>query len=90
MRRRAYESLGSLLRMCFAREPSAADLYTMLGYNVSVPPSVPQALFSRVLDNDDLLMPEAGHAPFWDAAASFNRRLGAFCEEVVRGELIRA
>ena len=27
----------------------------MLGYNVSVPPFVRQALFSRVFDNDDLL-----------------------------------
>jgi pimeloyl-ACP methyl ester carboxylesterase len=30
------------------------------------------------------IMPDAGHAAFWDDAASFNRRLGAFCEEVVR------
>jgi non-heme chloroperoxidase len=116
-------SLESLLRLCFAREPSATDLYTMLGYNVSVPPSVRQALFSRVVDNDDLLptirkpvlitrgaddaivksevveqhrsglahaqihvVPDAGHAPFWDDAASFNRRLAAFCEGVARGE----
>ena len=48
-------SLESLLRMCFAREPSAEDLYLMLGYNVSVPPYVRQALFSRSFDNDDLL-----------------------------------
>lgn len=48
-------SLESLLRMCFAREPSATDLYTMLGYNLSVPPYVRQALFSRAFDNDDLL-----------------------------------
>jgi pimeloyl-ACP methyl ester carboxylesterase len=48
-------SLDALLRMCFAREPAAADLYTMLGYNVSVPPFVRQALFSRAFDNDDLL-----------------------------------
>jgi non-heme chloroperoxidase len=48
-------SLGSLLRMCFAEEPSAEDLYLMLGYNVSVPPYVRQALFSRSFDNDDLL-----------------------------------
>jgi pimeloyl-ACP methyl ester carboxylesterase len=112
-------SLESLLRMCFSREPSSADLYTMLGYNVSVPPSVRQALFSRSFDNDDLLptitkpvlithgeedrivkkevveqhrtglahaqihiMPESGHAPFWDDAPSFNRRLDAFCDTV--------
>jgi pimeloyl-ACP methyl ester carboxylesterase len=48
-------SLEGLLRACFAREPSAPDLYTMLGYAVSVPPFVRQALFSRVIDNDDLL-----------------------------------
>jgi pimeloyl-ACP methyl ester carboxylesterase len=114
-------SLEALLRMCFARQPSATDLYTMLGYNVSVPPFVRQALFSRAIDNDDLLptirkpvlithggedaivrkevveqhrsllahaqihlMPDAGHAPFWDDAASFNRRLAAFGKEVAR------
>src|SRR5204863_8301761 len=48
-------SLESLVRMCTARESSAADFYTMLGYNASVPPFVRQALFSRVVDNDDLL-----------------------------------
>ncbi|HEX6183460.1 MAG TPA: alpha/beta hydrolase [Pyrinomonadaceae bacterium] len=48
-------SLETLLRMCFAREPSAEDLYLMLGYNVSVPPYVRQGLFSRSFDNDDLL-----------------------------------
>jgi pimeloyl-ACP methyl ester carboxylesterase len=112
-------SLDSLLRLCFAREPSAADLYQMLGYNLSVPPYVRQALFSRAFDNDDLLptlrspllithgaddaivkpvvveqhralvphaeediMPAAGHAPFWDDAPAFNRRLAAFCKDV--------
>lgn len=48
-------SLGALLRLCFAREPSAEESYQMLGYNVSVPPHVRQALLSRPLDNDDLL-----------------------------------
>ena len=113
-------NLEALLRMCFAREPALTDLYAMLGYNVSVPPFVRQALFSRAFDNDDLLptlttpvlithgaedaivtkeiveqhqagiaharihmMSAAGHAPFWDDAASFNRRLGDFCEEIV-------
>jgi pimeloyl-ACP methyl ester carboxylesterase len=112
-------SLESLLRMCFAREPSAADLYLMLGYSAAVPPHVRQALFSRAFDNDDLLptlrkpllvthgaedaivkrsaveqlqravpkaqvhiMADAGHAPFWDDAPSFNRRLASFCDEV--------
>ena len=48
-------SLTALLRLCFAQEPSAEELYLMLGYNVSVPPYVRQALFSRAFDNDDLL-----------------------------------
>jgi non-heme chloroperoxidase len=115
--------LQSLLRLCFAREPDASDLYTMLGFGVSVPPFVRQALLTRVVDNDDVLptitkpvlvthgaldavvrpevvaqhraavphaqvhiVPDAGHAPFWDDAAAFNRRLGAFCEEVARSD----
>jgi non-heme chloroperoxidase len=114
-------SLESLLRMCVARELTAAELYTMLGYNMSVPPFVRQALFSRVVDNDDILramrapvlitqgaddkvvkpdvvdrhrallarvethiMHDAGHAPFWDDAPAFNRRLSDFCEAVRR------
>lgn len=112
-------SLESLLRMCFVQEPSAADLYLMLGYNLSVPPYVRQALFSRSFNNDDLLprirkpvlithgaddaivkpvvvdqhkasiphaqihvMANAGHAPFWDDAGSFNRRLREFAESL--------
>ena len=47
--------LEALLRLCFVREPEASDLYTMLGFGVSAPPFVSQALFSRVVDNDDLL-----------------------------------
>jgi len=113
--------LQSLLHLCFVREPEASDLYTMLGFGVSVPPFVRQALLTRVVDNDDLLptivkpvlithgaldavvrqevvaqhraglphaqvdiMPDAGHAAFWDDPAQFNRRLGAFREEVAR------
>ena len=48
-------ALEALLRMCFFRPPSSAELYPMLGYNLFVPPHVRQALFSRTLDNDDLL-----------------------------------
>jgi non-heme chloroperoxidase len=48
-------SLESLLRLFFVQTPSADDLYLMLGYNVSVPPYVRRALFSRSFDNDDLL-----------------------------------
>ena len=108
-------SLSSLLRLCFAQEPSVEELYLMLGYNVSVPPFVREALLSRSLDNDDLLsrirkpvlithgaqdaivkpiaasqhklrlphaqvdlMPNVGHAPFWESAAEFNARLRKF------------
>ena len=48
-------SLRSLVQMCFTQELSAEDLYLMLGYNLSVPPYVRQALLSRSVDNDDLL-----------------------------------
>jgi pimeloyl-ACP methyl ester carboxylesterase len=48
-------SLASLIRLCFAEELSAEDRYLMLGYNVSVPPYVRQAMLSRSFDNDDLL-----------------------------------
>jgi non-heme chloroperoxidase len=42
-------SLRSLLRLCFAEELSSDDWYRMLGYSVSVPPYVRQALLSRCL-----------------------------------------
>jgi non-heme chloroperoxidase len=48
-------SLLSLLRLCFAQELPAEELYLMLGFSVSVPPFVRQALLSRSFDNDDLL-----------------------------------
>jgi pimeloyl-ACP methyl ester carboxylesterase len=48
-------SLDGLLRLCFLRAPSPEELYLMLGYEVSVPPWVRQALLSRPIDNDDLL-----------------------------------
>ncbi|HET7565580.1 MAG TPA: alpha/beta hydrolase [Gemmatimonadaceae bacterium] len=47
--------LRSLLYLCFARAPSDDELYLMLGFCVSVPPFVRQALLSRAFDNDDLL-----------------------------------
>lgn len=47
--------LEGLLRLCFAKEPSADDMYFMPGHNVSVPPYVRQGLFSRSFHNDDLL-----------------------------------
>jgi non-heme chloroperoxidase len=51
----AVRGLENLLRLCFVREPSAAERELMLSYNVSVPPDVRQGLFSRAFDNDDLL-----------------------------------
>ena len=30
------------------------------------------------------IMPGAGHAPFWEDADAFNRRLAAFCDDVAR------
>ena len=112
-------SLTSLLRLCLHQEPAADELYTMLGYNLSVPPYVRQALFSRAFDNEDLLpriqkpvlithgeddaiirpavvdqhkaamphaqihlMANAGHAPFWDDPAGFNRRLQGFSDSL--------
>jgi pimeloyl-ACP methyl ester carboxylesterase len=112
-------SLESLVRLCFAHEICSDDLYLTLGYNVSVPPAVRQALFSRSFDNADVManirkpvllthgaqdavvdpivveqhkaamphaqvsvMPNAGHAPFWDDAPTFNQHLRAFCESL--------
>lgn len=48
-------SLKSLLHLCFSPEPSAEDMYLMLGFNMTVPPYVRQGLLSRSVDNDDLL-----------------------------------
>lgn len=49
------QSLEALLRLCLREEPSDAERYRMLGYCMSVPPYVRQALLTRPLDNDDLL-----------------------------------
>jgi pimeloyl-ACP methyl ester carboxylesterase len=54
----AMESVGALealLRMVFYEVPAPADFYAMLGFNAIVPPHVREALFSRSLENDDLL-----------------------------------
>lgn len=48
-------SLRLLLGLCFATELDAEDLDRMLEYNTSVPTHVRRGLFSRVIDNDDLL-----------------------------------
>ncbi len=49
------EAMGSLIKLCFTKVPAERDLYMMLGYNLSTPPYVRQAMFSRSIDNDDLL-----------------------------------
>ena len=49
------EALEALLRMVFHEVPSPTDFYAMLGFNAIVPPYVREALFSRSLENDDLL-----------------------------------
>jgi non-heme chloroperoxidase len=108
-------ALGALLTLCFSGELAAHERYLMLGYNLSVPAYVRQGLFSRTIDNDDLLprlvkpvlvthgaddgvvhpsvierqmariprrevdlIPNAGHAAFWDDAPAFNRSLRRF------------
>ncbi len=47
--------LAPFVKLCFFQEPAIEDLYLMLGYNLSVPPYVRQAMFSRSFSNDDLL-----------------------------------
>jgi pimeloyl-ACP methyl ester carboxylesterase len=108
-------ALETLLDVTFASDLSPEERYMMLGWNVSVPPYVRQALLARAITNDDLLpalrkpvlithssaetivkpaaadqhlaamadaqvhwTKDAGHAPFWDEAESFNRRLQEF------------
>jgi len=48
-------AVTALARMCFVRPLSDEEFYLTLGYNVSVPAHVRQGLFTRSLDNDDLL-----------------------------------
>jgi pimeloyl-ACP methyl ester carboxylesterase len=48
-------ALGRFMRIAVAAEPTREDHYFALGYNTIVPPHVREALFSRSLDNDDLL-----------------------------------
>ena len=48
-------TLTALIKLFFVNEPPTEDLYTLLGSAVTTPPYVRQVLFSRTLDNDDLL-----------------------------------
>lgn len=111
-------ALDALVGACFGEDLSQSERWTMLGYNVSVPPYVRQALFSRAFDNDDLLpklrtpvlithgaldgvvkpgvieqqmssirhaqihvIPNATHACFWGAAATYNALLREFAAQ---------
>lgn len=49
------DALSKFMRMCVYQEPTPEDFYFFLGYNTIVPPHVRQGLFSRSLDNNDLL-----------------------------------
>jgi len=49
------KSLTAFMRMCVRKEPAPHDFYLALGYNTIVPPYVREGLFSRTLENDDLL-----------------------------------
>jgi pimeloyl-ACP methyl ester carboxylesterase len=49
------KALRSLVHLFFFDEPSSDDVDLMVRYESDVPPYVRQALFSRSLDNDDVL-----------------------------------
>lgn len=48
-------ALDMLIDLAMASDLSPQERYLMLGWNVSVPPYVRQALLARAFDNDDLL-----------------------------------
>jgi pimeloyl-ACP methyl ester carboxylesterase len=113
------QSLEKLINLCLIQKPSEEALQQMLEYSTAVPSFVRRGLFSRALDNDDLLpkirkpvlithgtddavvdpsvvdqhkallphaqiqmMANAGHAPFFEDPATFNRRLRQFAESI--------
>lgn len=49
------QALATFLRLCAYEEASPHDFFFALGYNAVVPPSVRQSLFSRQLENEDVL-----------------------------------
>lgn len=49
------EALSQLIRLCTYREMRPEDFYTSLGFNCAVPPFVRKNMFTRKLDNDDVL-----------------------------------
>ncbi len=48
-------ALAEFMRMCTHAELPPSDFYFFLGYNTMVPPYVREDLFSRTVDNDDVL-----------------------------------
>ena len=48
-------ALGGFIRACHAKPLGATDFHEQLGFNCIVPPRVRADLFSRSLDNDDVL-----------------------------------
>jgi pimeloyl-ACP methyl ester carboxylesterase len=53
--RESARSLEALLHLCFAQELTPGELSLMLEASVAVPAHVRQGMFSRAIDNDDLL-----------------------------------
>jgi non-heme chloroperoxidase len=49
------QTFQNFIRVCTYEEISAEEFYMMLGYNLVVSPVVRRNLFSRVLNNDDVL-----------------------------------
>jgi non-heme chloroperoxidase len=49
------QAMRALIGLCFTDVPAENELYTMLGYNLSAPPFVREAMLYRSFDNDDLL-----------------------------------
>lgn len=48
-------TMAQFVRDCFVVPPSTEEFYRIFGYNMLVPPAVRLGLFSRELDNDDVL-----------------------------------
>lgn len=48
-------TLQKFIRLWFHKEPTMEDFYFFLGYNTIVPPYVRVGLFSRSIENDDVL-----------------------------------
>jgi non-heme chloroperoxidase len=53
--RTTIDTLTQFVSDCFVHPPKQSELYTILGYNHSVPPDVRVGLFSREIDNDAIL-----------------------------------